>query len=274
VTVDSRADRPAGQPDPDDWDYHWEVYGEAAQTNPANRYRRRLILDLLGRPRTGSTVLDIGSGQGEFAIHLADSYPDLTVWGVENSASGVLRARKAAAGQGVDVHFAQQDLLRPVTPEADQPLADYAVCSEVLEHVPDPVVLMGNATSLLAPGCRVVVTVPGGPRSAFDRHIGHYQHFTAPKLHAVLTDAGLTVDRVLRAGVPFFNLYKLSVIARGKRLIADVQNRAPQAAPGRLERAVVGFFNAGFKLNRDDCPGGWQLAAVAHVPPGGRGGPA
>ena len=38
---------------------------------------------------------------------------------------------------------------------------------------------MRNAAALLAPGAKVVVTVPGGPRSAFDKHIGHCRHFTA-----------------------------------------------------------------------------------------------
>ena len=61
-------------PDPDDWDHHWDAYGEAAEGNPANVYRRQLVMRLLGRPPAGATVLDIGSGQGEFAIHLRETY--------------------------------------------------------------------------------------------------------------------------------------------------------------------------------------------------------
>jgi 2-polyprenyl-3-methyl-5-hydroxy-6-metoxy-1,4-benzoquinol methylase len=36
------------------------------------------------------------------------------------------------------------------------------VCSEVLEHVDRPRELLANAAAYLAPGCRLVVTVPGG----------------------------------------------------------------------------------------------------------------
>ena len=115
----------------------------------------------------------------------------------------------------------------------------------------------------------MVITVPGGPRSAFDRHIGHYRHFKAADLRGVLTDAGYAVDRVLRAGFPFFNIYKLAVIARGRRLIADVEGRAPDATPSRAELAATRFFDLGFKHNRDDFPLGWQMAAVARVPGGG-----
>lgn len=253
-------------PDPDDWDHHWDAYGEAAEGNPANLYRRRLVMSLLGRPPAGATVLDIGSGQGEFAISLRETYPDVAVWGVEYSTAGVERSRAAAAARGAEVNFTQRDLLQPVTLDDDQPAAEYAVCSEVLEHVADPVRLLRNSRSLLAAGCRVVVTVPGGPRSAFDKHIGHHRHFKAGDLHGVLTDAGYAVERVLCAGFPFFTLYKLAVVARGRRLITDVEGRAPGATPSRMERAATRFFDTGFRHNRDDFPGGWQMAAVARAP--------
>jgi len=251
---------------PDDWDHHWNAYGEAAEGNPANVYRRELVLRLLGRPPAGATVLDIGSGQGEFAIHLRETYPDVAVWGAEYSAAGVERSRAAAAARGAEVSFTQRDLMQPVTLGPDEPAAGYAVCSEVLEHVADPVCLLRNSKSLLAPGCRVVITVPGGPRSAFDRHIGHHRHFTAPDLRGVLTDAGFTVERVLRAGFPFFNIYKLAVVARGRRLIADVEDRAPGAAPSKAELAATRLFSLGFGHSRDDFPLGWQMAAVARMP--------
>ena len=251
--------------DHDDWDHHWDAYSEAAEGNPANDYRHALILKLLGRPPAGSTVLDIGSGQGQFALRLQALYPDVSVWGVENSAAGVALSREHAAQRGSAATFRQVDLLQPAKPAEGQPPATHAVCSEVLEHVDDPVTLIRNARDLLAPGCRLVVTVPGGPRSAFDHHIGHVQHFTARQLDQVLTDAGYEVRRVLRAGFPFFNLYKLAVIARGRKLISDVEHRAPgQAMPA--ESAVKALIGFGLRHSLDNAPLGWQLAAVATVP--------
>jgi SAM-dependent methyltransferase len=224
------------------------------------------VLRLLGRPPAGAAVLDIGSGQGEFAIYLRETYPDVAVWGVEYSSAGVERSRAAAAQRRVEVGFTQLDLLQPVTLGPGQPAAGYAVCSEVLEHVADPARLLRNSKSLLAPGCRMVVTVPGGPRSAFDRHIGHHRHFKAADLRGVLTDAGFAVERVLRAGFPFFNVYKLAVVARGRRFIADVEDRAPGSTPSRGELAAARLFGFGFRHSSDDFPLGWQLAAVAHLP--------
>ncbi|MGD1237801.1 class I SAM-dependent methyltransferase [Mycobacterium seoulense] len=262
----THGDAPVGKaPDPNDWDHHWDAYGEASERSPAVGYRLALILKLLGRPPAGSTVLDIGSGQGQFALRLQAMYPDLAVWGVEYSAVGVARSRELAAQRGSAAKFRRVDLLQPTALADGQRLATHAVCSEVLEHVADPVTLIRHARALLAPGCHLVVTVPGGPRSAFDRHIGHFQHFTARKLRQVLTDAGYEVQRVLRAGFPFFNLYKLALIARGKKFIADLENRSPgEALPA--ESMVKAFFDFGLRRSVDNSPFGWQMVAVATVP--------
>ena len=253
--------------DQDDWDDHWDKYGEAAKGNPANDYRHAMVLKLLGAAAQGAVVLDIGCGQGQFAVDLQATNPQAAVFGVEYSAEGVKpgpaarRARRASAAK-----FYERNLLEPVARDPEQPPATHAVCSEVLEHVDDPVTLMRNAATLLAPGAKVVVTVPGGPRSAFDKHIGHWRHFTAPLLHQVLTEAGFDVDRVLRTGFPFFNLYKLAVIARGEKLVDDMEHRAPGAQPSGLEKAVTNSSAAPSRSTATTARLGWQLAAVAHVP--------
>jgi SAM-dependent methyltransferase len=252
--------------DQDDWDEHWDTFGEAAKGNPANDYRHRVVTRLLGDLPAGAVMLDIGCGQGQFALDYAAARPRVRVRGVEYSAEGVRRARESAELRGLDAVFDEVDLLRAVTPPPAADLATYAVCSEVLEHVPDPVALVANARSLLAPGARVVVTVPGGPRSAFDQHIGHYQHFTRRDLHDVLSRGGLEVEHVYRTGFPFFNLYKLAVVTRGERLVRDLQARQVVTEPSLVERAVVAAFRIGFRLNVLDFPLGWQLAAVARNP--------
>jgi SAM-dependent methyltransferase len=259
-------ERPDAGPDLDDWDNHWDAYGEAAENNPANEYRAQLILRLLGRPPAGATVLDIGSGQGQFALRLQRMYPDLSVWGAEYSAVGVARSQSLSEQQGGKAQFRQVDLLQPTMLPAGQPAATYAICSEVLEHVADPTTLIRNARELLAPGCHLVVTVPGGPRSAFDHHIGHFQHFNPAKLRRVLTDAGYDVRRVMRTGFPVFNLYKLAIIARGKRLIKSIEGRGPDKPTSRVESLALSFFGFGFRHTLDQSPFGWQIAAVARVP--------
>jgi hypothetical protein len=104
--------------------------------------------------------------------------------------------------------------------------------------------------------------VPGGPMSAFDRTIGHRRHYTAAALGEVLRAAGLGVDWVHGAGFPFFNLYRVAVIARGDALSRDLERREglPLAA-----RVAMTAFDRLFRLSRSGGVRGWQIVARARV---------
>jgi SAM-dependent methyltransferase len=252
-----------GQPESDDWNRHWGTFGDAVSGNPATAYRCRLILKLLGEIDSDAVVLEIGCGQGELALLLAETFPEADVRGIDNSAEGVVRAARTARERRLSASFAQRDLLQKATlDDDDRGRAAFAVCSEVLEHVDRPDVLLRNASDYLAPGGRLVVTVPGGPRSAFDRHIGHRRHFTAGRLRRLLEESGFQEVTVHRAGFPFFDLYRLVVIARGKRLIDDVEQSKDALGDG-TSGAALRFFNRIFRYNLDSSPFGWQLLAVA-----------
>src|SRR5712691_1300064 len=220
----------------DDWNALWRSYAGSAAENPAQRYRRELVFSLLeldwkgGRPR----VLDVGSGQGDFAFALQARFPGIEILGLELSDAGVaIAAEKVPAAR-----FVQRDLLEPGEPlPALCGWATHAVCSEVLEHLDDPGRFLAHLLPYLAAGCRLVVTVPGGPMSAFDRHIGHRRHFRAADLRRLLSSSGLVVETIGGAGFPFFNLYRMVVLLRGRRLVADVAGEDGATSP--LARAVM-----------------------------------
>jgi SAM-dependent methyltransferase len=248
----------------DDWEGHWRDYTGAAEQNPAQRYRRQLACKLLrqfGCSR-GSKILDIGSGQGDLAVDLYGSFPEAEIAGLELSATGVeVSSRKVPTA-----NFVQCDLLQSPTAGPLRHWAQFAVCSEVLEHLDNPGLLLANASQYLAPGCALVVTVPGGPKSEFDLHIGHRQHFTPAQLGSLLEAQGFTVELTTTAGFPFFNLYRLIVILRGKSLITDVDSKA-QGWRATLARAVMDLFRPLFALNRTGTKYGWQTVAVARWKP-------
>lgn len=246
----------------DDWNRHWTDYSVAVELNPAHEYRRMLIfraLDL-GRARGGVRLFEVGCGQGDLSRELVERHPSIELAGVDLSDTGVTTAKaKVPSGE-----FFQQDLQKPLTlPERYLGWATHAVCSEVLEHLDDPVEALRNVRRCLAPGGKLVVTVPAGPMSAFDRHIGHRRHFTPGALRTVLEEAGLRVTSLSGAGFPFFNLYRLSVVARGKKLIADVNADRPLP---RSARAAMRLFSLLFRFNRADTELGWQLVATAEEP--------
>jgi SAM-dependent methyltransferase len=256
-------DQPPGSTVPaparDDWEHHWHDYAASAEGNPAQGFRRRLILRLLAENGRPERVLDIGSGTGDFAAVLRQAYPDARLLGLELSATGVELARRKVP----DAVFVQRDLLDSgPTPDEYQRWATHAVCSEVLEHVDDPRRLLENSRAYLAPGCRLVVTVPGGPMTAYDRHIGHRRHFRPDDLAALLHAAGFEVDRAIGAGFPVFNLYRLLMRALGDRLIDVAGSRRPSAGA----RAVMAAFAFLLRLNTRLSLRGWQIVAVARVP--------
>jgi SAM-dependent methyltransferase len=245
----------------DDWDLHWNRYAEAVELNPAQEFRRRLIMDALAIDRARPRILDIGSGTGALARDLLAVIPDAEVVGLELSATGVAIARR----QVPDAKFVEVDLLtRAHAIDPGPGWAEYAVCSEVLEHVDEPGRLIGNALPLMAPGCRLVVTVPAGPVSAFDRHIGHRRHFRVAELRELLEAAGYTVESARAAGFPFFNLYRLAVIAAGRRLIASP--RASGAPPSRATRMGASMFGPLMRRNTGGRRLGFQTIAVARTP--------
>jgi SAM-dependent methyltransferase len=249
--------------DGDDWDGHWTDFGDANERNPAQEYRRRLTLFLLGRAGQPDRLLDIGSGNGELLAAAARRWPSARLSGLELSPAGVAESAQKVPTARVRVC----DLLRETAPLAEEAAwATHAVCSEVLEHVDEPVTLLRNACGWLAPGCRLVVTVPGGPMSAFDRHIGHRRHFSPNDLTGVMRAAGLEASLAAGAGFPFFNLYRGLVIARGERLVTDASREARDTPQAKVIKAAMLAFRPLLSLSLPRSAFGWQTVGVARVP--------
>ncbi|HXO07197.1 MAG TPA: class I SAM-dependent methyltransferase [Solirubrobacteraceae bacterium] len=248
----------------DDWDAHWVDYGDANERNPAQHYRRELALFLAGRFEEPSRLLDIGSGNGDLLAAAERRWPAARLAGLELSPAGVAESRRKVPRAKFEV----RDLIRDPEPLSDDAgWATHAVCSEVLEHVDDPVLFLRNARGWLAPGCRVIVTVPGGPMSAFDRHIGHRRHFSPLDLNRVMSSAGLGVRLTAGAGFPFFNLYRSLVIARGDSLIDDATAVARGAVPARIVGAAMEVFRPLLSLSLPRSTLGWQTIGVAEELP-------
>jgi len=245
----------------DNWDEHWSRYAVATAQNPAQRMRYALAEKLFAARTDARTprVLDIGSGQGDLLQRLSNSFPQAELLGFEMSETGVEISRKKVSG----AKFLVVDLYKP-TAEADICVnwATDAICSEVLEHLDSPQLFLTNARRFLATDARLIVTVPGGPMSAFDRHIGHRQHFTRRSISSLLEAAGFVVDRTYLSGFPFFNLYRCVVIARGDRLAEDVAV-GYQGKSSYLAGIVMTMFRGLFRFNMFNSPFGWQVVAVA-----------
>ncbi len=252
---------PATVTEKDLWDRHWRHSSISTEANPAQALRRKLIRRLLGEDAAGqdSAILDIGCGSGDQMADMARHFPEAAFAGIDLSDSGLAEtARKLPNARLMAFDFSTPDK----TPSDLRGWASHAVCSEVFEHVVDPAIVLANIVLCLKPGGRLVVTVPGGPMSAFDRHLGHRRHYTRDSLRDLLERTGLEVETAAASGFPTFNLFRLVIILRGKRLVDDVSGE-----PSLLVRMAMAVFNGLLKFSLFDSPWGWQIVASARKPP-------
>jgi glycosyltransferase involved in cell wall biosynthesis/SAM-dependent methyltransferase len=116
-------------------------------------YRRRIrwSVDRL-RLKPGHRLLDAGAGLGQVLRVLNTAHPDVDVVAVDLDADR-LRSAVPAPGSGVAV----ADLAHVPVPDAS---FDAVLCSEVIEHLADPLPAVRELRRVLRPGGRLAVTVP------------------------------------------------------------------------------------------------------------------
>jgi methionine biosynthesis protein MetW len=113
-----------------DYDAYWEATASWRETDKLGRamdaYKYRLIASLI---EPGSTVLDIGCGDGSLLAYLKETR-GAQPHGVELSAVACEIARQKG------IHVLQADVTKDTSGLSEQ--VDYVVISEVLEHVTNP----------------------------------------------------------------------------------------------------------------------------------------
>ncbi len=120
----------------------------------------------------GTSVLDVGCSQGLLPILLGRE--GKTVVGIDMSSAAIASANENLMREHVSVRrrvsFVEADLIGH---QFGDMTFECVVMGEVLEHLLDPARLVQTVAKLLAPGGRVVVTVPFG----INDHLDHKQTF-------------------------------------------------------------------------------------------------
>ncbi len=102
-------------------------------------------------PAGVTTILDVGCSRGRFGVTLREANPDWRLSGIEPDPAMVEEAQ--AHYDDVTCGYFPDDLPAGRT-------FDCIVFNDVLEHVVDPWGTLRNATEFLAPGGRVVASIP------------------------------------------------------------------------------------------------------------------
>lgn len=167
---------------------------------------------MIGLVGSHKRVLDVGCASGYFARALAEH--GCTVSGVDADADAAEEARPALAELVVG-DLEQLDLVA----ELGKGRFDVVVFGDVLEHLRDPLPVLRQARTLLAPGGYVVISIPNVAHGAvrlqllqgrFDyRPTGlldstHIRFFTRDNLEVLLHDAGFAATDFLRTTAGLF----------------------------------------------------------------------
>jgi len=155
------------------------------------RRYRAFQLEMI-RPHCGPSVLEVGAGLGEFAAQLRGLRRHV-VTDVDPACVASMAARFAdrpeVSSRQLDLTGGAIDIGEPVST---------IVAINVLEHLEDDAGALRALASMVEPGGRIVLWVPGYQQlyGDFDRAVGHVRRYTPATLTSAFVRAGLAADVV------------------------------------------------------------------------------
>jgi ubiquinone/menaquinone biosynthesis C-methylase UbiE len=242
-------------------------------------FRRRCetIIEFLDA-QAGEIVLDCGCGYG-FTLRILHELTDAQLVGLDLSQERVEEVRgRLPEARATVVQGSAMNL------PFDDASFDKAVCSEVLEHLPDDKAALSELFRTIKPGGTLVVTVPAARYPAgwdpinyalertIGRHIGgentfagiwygHLRLYTPEELRAVTEEAGFCVEEIrpLTHYVPPFShlvmygiLKPLLMSGHLPSNLSKAGDRFDEATPTRGPVAFAGRLLNGLDRKNDD----------------------
>lgn len=168
-----------------------KILDALAHTPRFNRWMASTVSPFLGQ-----RVLEIGAGIGNLSMHLSRRRQHYTASDFDAEHLARLRTRLLYRP---NVTVRECDLENAGHFESMREQFDSVVCLNVLEHVENDFQGLENIRRALLPGGRAIILVPNDPRlyGTLDSVLGHHRRYTEAELTAKMTQAGLTVERVI-----------------------------------------------------------------------------
>lgn len=145
-------------------------------------------------------LVDVGSGDGGIAAFCARLAREVVLVDYDEARLGLAVERARAAG-GAAASGRVADIARLPLPDG---FASRIICTEVLEHVDDPVAAMAELLRIGRPGARYLISVPGARSEQLQKRLGTADYFEKPhhirifeteEFLQLVAQAGLTIER-------------------------------------------------------------------------------
>lgn len=219
--------------------------------------RRRVLTALLGQLglKPGARILEAGAGSGG-NVPMLQAFGEVSAFDMDAEAAGYCRQ-----DTGVDCLVGR---LPDGNPFQGQAVFDLVVALDVLEHIDDDVGSLRSLATCLAPGGRMLLTVPANQwmYSGHDEVHHHRRRYDRARLARVVAAAGLRVRRI-----SYYNSLLLPLVASvrlAQRLVgrqARTDTRMGSALANGLLATVFG--SEGGWLRHASFPAGTSLFVLA-----------
>jgi SAM-dependent methyltransferase len=146
---------------------------------------------------------------------------------------------------------------------------DVVSAFDVVEHCEDDALAVAELARVLAPGGRMLLSVPAYQWAWTDHDVraGHHRRYTSPEVERLVERAGLKVVRSTHAFAGVFPMFVAERVVRRVRRTPS-SSRLPHVSP-RAEKVLMGLSRMDRRLlARTDLPFGSSIF-VAGVKPGG-----
>ncbi len=190
----------------------FELHAEIEQKHwwfTGRRKIMRSVIEQLVPPDRKSVVLDVGCGTGGNIASLADGYRTI---GIDTSEAAISLAKQRFP----DVEF----LCGRAPQELGEQMKDVQVVllMDVLEHVPDDLLMFSELLDSVKPGTWFLMTVPADLQlwSEHDVHFGHYRRYDLPRFEEIWSGQPVECRLVSYCNTRLYPIVK-SIRARNRR---------------------------------------------------------
>lgn len=156
-----------------------------------NHVRDKLTIEIVdqieGRIPQNAKIVDIGCGVGDLLSEIRKRKPAVNVSGLDFSSKAIDGACAALP----DGEF--QTFVIKCTLPYETGTFDLVLCTDVLEHLERPKVVVAELVRICRPGGVVVIVVPDGD---IDQFFGHYWFWNEQSLNTLLAEWNVKISRL------------------------------------------------------------------------------